>query len=72
MKYIAMRRYEYIKAAIFSLTLLTCTFIIMCYAFSQNRYNIVLGSELNANGTVEYMCLGSGCDVMNRMTWHDK
>ncbi len=33
---------------------------------------IVLGTEMNANGMVEYMCLGNGCENMNGFRWHDK
>lgn len=71
MKYITMRRVEYIKATLFSSLLLITAFGILCYAFSQNRSNIILGTELNANGTVEYMCLGNGCDNMRAFAWHD-
>jgi hypothetical protein len=30
---------------------------------------IILGTERNTNGLVEYLCLGSGCDGLNRMNW---
>lgn len=26
---------------------------------------VVLGSELNTNGRVEYLCLGAGCDRLD-------
>lgn len=29
----------------------------------------VLGTELNANGTVEYLCLGTGCEFLVAMDW---
>jgi len=70
MKYITMRRMEYLKAATFSTLLFISALGIMCYAFSQNR-NLIIGTELNANGTVEYMCLGSDCENLNRFSWSD-
>ena len=44
MKYITMRRVEYIKATLFSSLLLITAFGILCYAFSQNRSKIILGA----------------------------
>lgn len=29
----------------------------------------VLGTEMNANGTVEYLCLGNGCESLPPMGW---
>lgn len=30
---------------------------------------IILGTEMNTNGLVEYLCLGSGCDDLHDMNW---
>ena len=30
---------------------------------------IVLGTEMNSNGTVEYLCLGNGCHNVLAMDW---
>jgi hypothetical protein len=30
---------------------------------------LIIGSELNGDGTVEYLCLGSDCNNLNRMDW---
>lgn len=30
---------------------------------------IVLGTELNPNGTTEYLCLGRGCENLLAMDW---
>lgn len=30
---------------------------------------VVLATELNPNGTVEYLCLGSGCEDLFKMDW---
>lgn len=71
MKYITMRKVEYIKAMVFSSLLMISSFLILCFAFIENNNQIILGSELNANGTIEYMCLGNGCEDLNRFTWTD-
>ncbi len=49
------------KAAFFGLFLLTilCVSIIMAAA---NAPPFVLGTEINGDGSVEYLCLGMGCD----------
>lgn len=33
---------------------------------------IILGTELNGNGSVEYLCLGTGCESMTDFRWSDK
>ena len=30
---------------------------------------IVLGTEMNTNGLVEYLCLGKGCENLHGMDW---
>jgi hypothetical protein len=30
---------------------------------------VVLGTEMNANGTVEYLCLGRACEDYSAMRW---
>lgn len=30
---------------------------------------LILGTELNSNGTVEYLCLGNGCEDYRSMDW---
>lgn len=37
--------------------LLACLYIVY-----DNLEPIILGSELNTNGRVEYLCLGAGCE----------
>lgn len=32
---------------------------------------VILGSEMNDNGMVEYLCLGNGCDTLTDMRWSD-
>lgn len=49
------------KAAIFGLFLLTVLFVSVITAFSSAP-TIVLGTERNTNGFVEYLCLGRDCE----------
>jgi hypothetical protein len=30
---------------------------------------LILGSELNGDGSVEYLCLGRGCDGLTYLDW---
>lgn len=32
---------------------------------------VVLGTELNANGSLEYLCLGNGCETLPDFHWAD-
>lgn len=59
---------EYKKAVGFGvfLAIVLCSLILFSIS-SADR--IILGSELNGNGTVEYLCLGSSCDGLTRMDW---
>ena len=59
---------ETLKAVSFSFSLLLFTFclVILCLS-SVDR--VVLGTELNGDGSVEYLCLGSSCDGLTRMDW---
>lgn len=53
-------------AALFSgfllLGFLTCLFV-ACYSVGP----VILGTEMNANGSVEYLCLGNACNDIRRM-----
>lgn len=33
---------------------------------------IIIGTEMNTNGMVEYLCLGNGCENLTAMHWNDK
>lgn len=37
-----------------------------------NTGPIILGTEMNDNGLVEYMCLGTGCEDFTAFRWDDK
>jgi hypothetical protein len=65
------RHKENIKAYIFGIGLLLMLgFSILTGVSSAGP--IVLGSEINGNGMMEYMCLGNGCDQFNDFKWSDK
>lgn len=53
--------------AIFLLVLLA-TSLIAAFATAGP---IVLGTEMNTNGLVEYMCLGRGCEDLTSFKWAD-
>jgi len=62
------RRREEVKAILFAgfLTLV----IAGCLSVSiASAGPMVLGTELNADGTVEYLCLGAGCENLAPMDW---
>lgn len=37
-----------------------------------NTGPMILGTEMNDNGLVEYLCLGNGCENFTTMHWSDK
>lgn len=45
----------------FALSLLLL-FILSLVGIFISSGPVVLGSEMNANGTIEYLCLGTGCE----------
>jgi hypothetical protein len=47
-------------------------FAIACGIVAYDNSNKVLGTELNANGEVEYLCLGTACEDLPPMKWNDK
>jgi hypothetical protein len=70
MKYTATKHIEQIKAATLSSLLFISALGVMCYAFSQNR-NLILGTELHGNSSVEFLCLGSECKNLTRFSLRD-
>lgn len=60
----------YAKAAHFSLGLLSLMMLSISMMFYQAPA-VVVGSELNADGSVEYLCLGSGCETLPAFHWAD-
>lgn len=57
-----------IKASCFAFALFTTIILLLLMAF-MNSGPIILGTEMNTNGAVEYLCLGSGCDDLRDFDW---
>ena len=60
-----------IYAAVFCMFLGLIMLSSLVIAFSSSG-PIILGTEMNTNGMVEYMCLGNGCENVSQFSWHDK
>ena len=54
---------EEIQALLFSVMLAIIVIISLIVAFTSLPA-IVLGTELNTNGSVEYLCLGNDCNEL--------
>ena len=67
--YNAQRRDAYKGAALVSCLLVL---LVVFFAMALSSGPIILGTEMNANGSVEYLCLGASCEDMNAMRWSDK
>lgn len=61
MSYYTRRKIRDIKALLFGATLCALMVSSLLVAFSSTG-PIVLGSEMNTDGQVEYLCLFGGCD----------
>ena len=59
-----------LHAFLFALALVTMLVGSIAVSFASSG-PIILGTELNANGYVEYMCLGSGCESLPQFAWND-
>lgn len=59
---------ETLYAGVFGLGLLTVFICALSLAVLSGG-PFVLGTEMNANGTVEYLCLGLGCENFQAMDW---
>jgi len=62
------RRKELICAGVFASVLVLVLIVAISVAIVSTG-PIVLGSEMNTNGMVEYLCLGRGCDAYTSMDW---
>ena len=70
-KRINKRKQEQVKALFFCLSLIA--FMIGGIGISIGSSGpVVLGTEMNTNGQVEYLCLFGGCDQLTDMKWNDK
>jgi|GEM_PF-1287532 len=62
---------DYLKSVFFALCILSI--IIFCILCTYSALGpLILGTELNADGSVEYMCLGNGCRDLSDFKWDDK
>ena len=59
-----------LKAIIFAVSIVLAYFTFTIYTHSGP---IVLGTEMNGNGQVEYMCIGRSCeDLGANFSWKDQ
>ena len=59
---------EEVKASLFTTFLLI--FVLACIITATAHSGpIVLGTERNGDGSVEYLCLGTGCEDLRPMDW---
>lgn len=73
---VKMRQYkgraDRIKATIF-VALIILVLAYLCFTVFAHSGPIVLGSEMNSNGQVEYMCIGRSCENLGHsFTWKDQ
>lgn len=67
-KYYRRRRAEEVKAILFAgMIALAIGMGLSVSVASADPF--ILGTEMNANGTVEYLCLGNGCEGLSAMGW---
>ena len=64
----AYRKRETIRASLFGAGLFACVVFSFIVAFNSMD-SVILGTELNANGMVEYLCLGADCENLQNMNW---
>ncbi|MFA5951991.1 MAG: hypothetical protein WC807_17090 [Hyphomicrobium sp.] len=67
-QYQEFRKRELFRAELFFAALLLI-FVICLVLIWINSGPVVLGTELNTNGLVEYLCLGRGCEQYPAMDW---
>lgn len=61
--YERVSRREQIKATIFAFFLVAAIVGSLVFSIAASG-PIVLGTEMNTNGFVEYLCLGKGCEQL--------
>ncbi len=73
--YRSCRRYKInsvpLEQIAFAFVLFALFMASLCMAF-WNAGPIVLGTEMNANGHIEYLCAGTGCESLSSFHWSDK
>ncbi len=67
-RYYRRRRAEEVKSILFAGMI--ALVVGVCLSISLTSADpFILGTEMNANGTVEYLCLGSGCESISAPGW---
>lgn len=67
-RYQARRRRNTFK--VFSMAALLVVVLLSVFvALFVNSGPIILGTEMNTNGLVEYLCIGNGCEDLTDMDW---
>lgn len=69
--YFESKRREKIAAVSFGFFLAAC-FLLLLLTVLTTTGPVVLGTEMNANGLVEYLCLGNGCENKTALRWSDQ
>ena len=59
---------EQFKACLFFFCLVLFLLVSAAYGVSSIE-NVILGTELNGDGTIEYLCLGNSCEDYLKMNW---
>lgn len=67
----ARSRLKKMTGPIFFTISLVIIFVLSMVGIFINAWPLVLGTEINANGHIEYLCLGNGCDSRSQMSWVD-
>ena len=57
---------EQLSAALFGLVSVAFLCAMMVVIFSSSG-PLVVGTEINPNGSLEYLCLGRGCEDLNNL-----
>lgn len=52
----------------FGFSLFACTVLCTGMVF-LNMGPVILGTEMNTNGMVEYLCLGAACENLHDFNW---
>lgn len=65
-----VKKDEGARAMLFSMFLMSFLIVSLFVVF-MNSAPVVLGSERNTNGMVEYMCLGNDCEELTSFNWSD-
>lgn len=60
----------YYRAVTFFVVMMVITLYCLTSIYNSSD-PVIIGTELNGNGEIEYMCLGNSCETLNKFTWDD-